>query len=326
MAFMRVEELRNGICEATHEIALYSAARGWLTEASWTDALPTRSTAKPLLLALSLDAVGMSADRFSSAELAVMSSSHNGEGRHRRLLLSLLASAGLDPSDLHLGTHPRIVPGEGLSVMTETPLSHNCSGKHVSSLLVQQGEGFNGSYLDPSRPLFTYIQKRLEEAVGRQVALVVDGCGYPTPCLSVPELAAVYACPGDVSAQLPAILDSMLEAPWAVAGARRLTSELLARGIWAKEGFTGLFVFRLPGREQDVLIAKALSGSDTAVETAVHAFVRTCDPSMPVRSAAHIYPDEVIRNDLDEAVGVQRVNSTLAELRPTLPAAGPADE
>jgi L-asparaginase II len=303
---MFVTEYRNGVGEAIHEVAVYSNQRGWLTATTWDLPMPTRSTAKPLLLALSFDFVGLPLTRFSVAQLAIMCSSHNGERRHRTLLLSLMAEHGVSVGDLRLGHHERIVPEDDRASLTQTPLEHNCSGKHVSSLIVSQYEDFEGDYLDPERPLFAHLQKRLSETLDREVTLLVDGCGYPTPALTAAELALLYAQPALLSQSLPRVLDAMLQAPWAVGGARRLSSELLARGIWAKEGFTGLFVVRLG---EEVLVVKASSGSDAAVEAAVHALVQAELEHLPNRSEMSLVPDEYIRNDLGTIVGLQTVDS-----------------
>ena len=307
---LSVRECRNGITEADHPVCVASSDEGWLTDIIWAEPMPVRSTGKPILLALSFESVGLDLNDFTPAEIAIMSASHNGELRHRNVLHSILERAGLAPTDLHIGRHLEIVQADSRPGYTETRLSHNCSGKHVASLLVLAKEEFAGTYLDPTRPLFGYIKLRLSEVLDRDVSFVTDGCGYPTPCLTLPELAKVYAKPEMLSKNLPTVMEAMLGCPWAVAGARRLTTDLLARGMWTKEGYKGLSVFR-PKADGRVFALKCLSGSDSAGESALYALARQVEPGLPERSDAGIYPDEIIRTDTGTPVGRVEVYSTL---------------
>src|SRR5262245_43564100 len=86
-------------------------------------AIPLRSTAKPFFLGALLKTV-LQSESFTLPELAVMSSSHNGEPQHVTVITELLTRYGLSPEHVRCGIHTK-----WREWSINSPLGNNCSGK-----------------------------------------------------------------------------------------------------------------------------------------------------------------------------------------------------
>jgi L-asparaginase II len=194
----------------------------------------------------------------SSEELAIGAGSHNGEDGHRELAASMLAAAGLGPSDL--GCPPALPMHEatraGWLVEHREPdrLAMNCSGKHAAMLAACVAAGWpTAGYLEPDHPLQVAIEARLAEASGEPVtAVVVDGCGAPQHALSLTGLARGVVSLVEAPSGSPgrSVADAMRAHPWLVAGTGREDTELMQGipGLLVKGGADGVHVAALPGR------------------------------------------------------------------------------
>ncbi|HWH08242.1 MAG TPA: asparaginase, partial [Candidatus Thermoplasmatota archaeon] len=166
--------------------------RGSLVRAAGDPDLATflRSSAKPFQ-ALPLVTTG-AADRFglTEAELALACASHMGERAHVRTAAAMLAKAGLDEAALGCGAHP-----PRSREAAQTPLCHNCSGKHAGLLLLQTHLGGDAAdYLDPASPAQAAVRAAVEEVAGVSgLPWGVDGCGAPIAAMPLRVAARTFA-------------------------------------------------------------------------------------------------------------------------------------
>jgi L-asparaginase II len=213
-----------------------------------------RSAAKPFQAMPLLEAGGESAFCLSSAEIAVMCSSHGGEPAHVRAVARLLAKGGFTARDLRCGAHlPMHEPSARALLrrgVAPTSLHNNCSGKHAGLLLACRLYGFPvRGYDEPSHSIQREVLARLSAWTGvpaGRIRIAVDGCSLPVFYLPLAALARGYARlvsreSGPVAAR---IVRAMWERPSMMAGRRRFTTEFLiaGRGRWVgKEGAEGVY-------------------------------------------------------------------------------------
>lgn len=232
----------------------------------------TRSAVKALQ-ALPLVAMGLLEVRgLDDRHLAVICGSHSGESRHRELVREILSAAGFSERDLGCGYHR---PFDGAAAreqiredLPDSPLYHNCSGKHAGMLLLDLAHGGKGvDYLDPDAAGQRLIRGVLKAFSGGEAPEVgIDGCNAPSFRLSLGGLARAFAHlaagtlpPGlprpdlDWQRALDRVVAAQLEYSELVGGRRkRLDSALIAAGaggILAKSGAEGVeaLALRAPG-------------------------------------------------------------------------------
>jgi len=211
-----------------------------------------RSSNKPFQAATSLACGAPLAGR----TLALAAASHSGEPEHVRLVLDVLAAAGLTeedlgcPADLPLDQAARdaVVTAGGAAARRYM----NCSGKHAGMLAACVAAGWDtGSYVDPGHPLQQAIAARVTALAAEPPAAVgVDGCGAPLFALSLAGLARAFgrinaAAPGSPEATVAA---AMREHPWMVAGTGRDDTVLMRAypGLLVKGGAEGVHCAALP--------------------------------------------------------------------------------
>jgi L-asparaginase II len=261
------ESLHRGAWVLTDAAGRVLASRGEPSAPIWSRSAVKAFQALPIVALGLLDELGL-----GDEHLAVICGSHGGEARHRRLVGEILAAAGLDESHLDCGYHR---PFDGVTAreqiregLSDSPLYHNCSGKHAGMLLLQRALGGElGDYLDPSAPGQALVQDCLTAfAGGAKIAVGIEGCNSPSYRLPLAALARAFAglAAGDPPVGLP-----RPELPWAAALARvtaaqaahpeliggrrrRLDTELIRAGggeLLAKSGAEGvqIMAFRQAG-------------------------------------------------------------------------------
>jgi L-asparaginase II len=216
-----------------------------------------RSSAKPLQAAVSLGRIGEE-ERIGDREVAVMASSHTGEGVHVEAVRGILGATGLGEEALRcppaLPAHPeeiREVPGPA-------PVFHNCSGKHAGMLLacVRSGEDTR-TYLQEDHPLQRAVLEAITAACGGPPeATGVDGCGLPVHAYPLQALATLFARFGDPRRALGSdlgdragrVADSMRGEPYLASGRGRIDGAVMkaAPGLLVKNGAEGLACAMLP--------------------------------------------------------------------------------
>ena len=237
------EVVRSGYVEGTHCGHVLAVRADGSTALALGDVdrpIFPRSSNKPLQAAAMLGLGWQPAD---DLELAVATSSHNGEPGHlkvvRRLLGDLTLQCPALPPVSEQAWHAILRAGG-----EATPLTMNCSGKHAAMLRTCVANGWPvDSYLDPAHPLQLALKAALEAMAGEKVEHVaVDGCGAPQHGLSLRGVVRAYA------GLDPRVRRAMSENPWYVGGTGRDVTRLMEGlpGLVAKDGAEGMFAARLP--------------------------------------------------------------------------------
>ena len=249
------EVVRSGFVEGGHRGSLVALAADGsrLLERGEPDApVFPRSSNKPLqavgLLELGLDLDG--------ELLALAAASHSGESFHLDGVRRVLASAGLDESDLQTPPDLPVDEVEKLAYVaaggTASPLVMNCSGKHAAMLATCVANDWpTDTYRDPGHPLQQSLRETVERLAGEKSAAVgVDGCGAPLFALSLTGLARAFAAVATATAGTPEhrVASAIRRHPEWLGGTRRDVTALVAGvpGLVAKDGAEGVYAAALP--------------------------------------------------------------------------------
>jgi L-asparaginase II len=188
--------------------------------------------------AMSMDDASIPLDR-----IALAAASHNGTPLHVDVAQRWQPSAS--DNDLLLPPCPPLGPEPGQD-RTPSRWTHPCSGKHAALLHSCLVHGWDGAtYTSTGHP----FHERLIETLRRDLhesALdfdwAVDGCGLPTPRLTVRQLARLFAA-WAADRHRDRLWEAFAAHPQLVGGEGRLDSALITEGAgaWvAKEGADGL--------------------------------------------------------------------------------------
>jgi len=222
---LEVQLLREGILESTHKVtAVITDHRGRLLSQAGNGEMSTfiRSALKPFQ-ALAVTSTG-TLERFglSDRDLAIMCGSHQGTVEQSRQVFHILWRCDIDPTALQCPTP------EG----QDSPLQHNCSGKHAGMLAVSQQRYFPlETYLHRSHPVQKLIISKVSELLGMPAEEFIrarDDCGAPTYSMPMIQMARLYAqlASGD-NLDLERILRAMTHHPRMVAGEGAFDTELM---------------------------------------------------------------------------------------------------
>jgi L-asparaginase II len=158
-----------------------------------------RSSAKPIQVLPFVES--SAADHFgiSDRELAIMCASHHGTDEHVTVIQAIQARLGISAGDLLCGMHTPADKATAermlLNHEENTPLRHNCSGKHTGMMAAAL---FNNlpiaDYINPNHPIQQTIIKVFSEMTGvpvAEMAFGIDGCSAPV--FAVPMRSAAWA-------------------------------------------------------------------------------------------------------------------------------------
>ena len=232
---------RGSIAESHHRVhAVVCDGRGRVLMAAGEAGYETfiRSALKPFQ-ALPFVSSG-AADQMDVGDrgLAISSASHSGSTMHAREAFKLLWKAELESAQLQCPT-----PEWG-----DSPLQHNCSGKHAAFLATCRKMGWPlENYLESDHPLQEEIQRRVAELLGlppQELLAARDDCGAPTLRLQLAQMALLFAHLGaSCHAELEQMSRAMLTHPDLVAGEGRFDTELMSRShgqVLSKGGAEGV--------------------------------------------------------------------------------------
>ncbi len=187
---LEIQLLREGIVEATHKAhAVACDERGRVLASAGDPEFGSfiRSALKPFQ-ALAVISTG-TLDHFhlTDRDLAVICSSHKGNIEQKRQAFNVLWRCDVDPTALQCPTPSG----------KDTPLAHNCSGKHAGMLAVckQRGWSLDG-YLQRSHPVQKLVISQLSELLGMPADEFIcahDDCGVPTYLMQLSQMATLYA-------------------------------------------------------------------------------------------------------------------------------------
>ena len=232
---------RGCIAESVHRVhAVVCDGRGRVLMSAGEAGLQTfiRSALKPFQALPFLSSGAAAAMDAGERGLAISCASHSGSRGHAREAFKLLWKAELEASHLQCP-----VP-----LGSESPLQHNCSGKHAAFLATSRKMAWPlDSYLQSDHPLQVEINRRVAELLGlpaEELVAARDDCGAPTLRLQLAQMALLYAHLGaSRHAELEQISRAMLAHPDLVAGDGRFDTELMRRShgqVLSKGGAEGV--------------------------------------------------------------------------------------
>lgn len=263
-ASLEVRLLREGIVESTHNVqAVVCDNRGRVLSVAGNAQTTAfiRSALKPFQ-ALAVTTTG-TLERFdlTDRDLAIICSSHRGTIEQTRQAFNILWRCDVDTSALQCP----IPPGK------QSPLEHNCSGKHAGMLAVCKQRHFPlETYLKRNHPVQELILDKVAELLRMPAAefiAVRDDCGAPTYLMELGQMATLYAilASGD-SVDMERIVRAMVAHPTMVAGPGEFDTELmsLTEGeIVSKSGAEGVQCIGRVGEGMGLSI-KVLDGARRA--------------------------------------------------------------
>ena len=245
------EVVRSGYVEGTHHgsvVALRPDGSVALAVGDLERPVFPRSSNKPLQAVSLLDAGWQPG---SEEQLALATSSHNGEPGHLAVVREILGELGVEA----LGT-PAMPPLDEPSWYAivraggeATPLTMNCSGKHAAMLRTCATNGWDvASYLSVDHPVQRACLQGIERLAGEPVRHVaVDGCGAPQHALTLPGLARAFTSLVLGGPHERRTADAMRSHPWLVGGTGRDVTQLMegVPGLVAKDGAEGVYAAAL---------------------------------------------------------------------------------
>jgi L-asparaginase len=181
-----------------------------------------RSTLKPFQ-ALAVTTTG-TLERFglSDRDLAIICSSHQGTLEQARQVFNILWRSDLDPLALQCPT----------PIGKQSPLQHNCSGKHAGMLAVcQQCNWPVQTYLQKNHPVQRLILGKLAELLripAEEIICAHDDCGAPTYLMQLEQLATLFAqLSSGSNLDMERIVRAMTHHPTLVGGEGTFDTELM---------------------------------------------------------------------------------------------------
>ena len=192
--------------------------------------------------------------------LALVCASHDGCPEHVAGVRELLDRGGRSEGDLANTPAMPINEAAASDVVRggggPAAILHNCSGKHAGMVVVASGNGWSlDRYLDPQHPLQVAIIDHVETVAGAVRHVGIDGCGAPTPVVSLLGLARAMR---ELAVSRHPAYQAMVEHPELVGGHTRDVTRLMRAvpGLMAKDGAEGVYVAALPdGRTVALKIA-----------------------------------------------------------------------
>lgn len=257
-----VRVTRGGRPESSHRVHAVLVGRETGEELRWgdPDALAFwRSSMKPFQALPAVEDGALEAAGLGGAAVALACASHAGTPHHLDGVRRMLDAAGLDEGQLACGPHPPFSDDAARAVLRSgrafTPLHNNCSGKHAAMLALARHRGWpTDGYRRPDHP----VQRRIRAELTRWLdvdpeglAWGTDGCGVPTPRLSLRQMARAYARLVRARGAAGRVVEAMTVHPELVSGPGRAVTRIMeATGgrILAKDGAEG--VLCLGGREE----------------------------------------------------------------------------
>ncbi len=244
-----VHVTRGGFVESAHRATLVATTPDGgtpLRHGRVGDPVLPRSSLKPAQ-ALAMVRAGLD---LPPELLALVCSSHSGEGRHLDGVRQILATVGLDIGALR--TTPSLPLGELeharwlAAGRAPEAVAMDCSGKHAGMLATCQVNGWSlEDYLDPDHPLQKTIRETVHWSVGPVSHVTVDGCG--APLFAVP-LDGLARCFGTLAAAAPdtpegRVGHAMRTAPGMVGGSGRDVTAFMEAvpGLIAKDGAEAVY-------------------------------------------------------------------------------------
>lgn len=261
---LEIQLLREGIVESTHKAhAVVCDSRGRVLANAGDPEFGSfiRSALKPFQ-ALSITSTG-TLDQFklTDKDLAIICSSHQGQIEQVRQAFNILWRCDVEPTALQCPT----------PTGKNTPLAHNCSGKHAGMLAVckQRGWSLDG-YAQRSHPVQKLIIAQVAELLGMppdEFICAHDNCGAPTYFMQLNQMATLFAkLASGERLDMERITRAMTSYPELISGPQGFDTRLMALtegGLVSKSGAEGIQCIGRVGEGMGVAI-KVADGSKRA--------------------------------------------------------------
>ncbi len=275
-----------------------------------------RSSMKPLqVLPVVRDGV-LGRLGFGDEALALACASHHGTPRHLGIVQSVMDAVELTPEMFVCGPHRPFDDGAARGMDREGRLPgrihNNCSGQHAALLALCVVRGWPvAGYHEPAHPLQGAIRREVSAWLGEDCGRLpwgTDGCGLPTPALSLRDMARVFAALGaSTDASVRSVVAAMTTHPKLVSGPTALSANLMRASdgrILAKEGAEGVFCLSSAAGEWGAAF-KVLDGATRPLGPAVtHALARLSLLSPEEIARLESFARPVVRNTCGNEVGV----------------------
>ena len=246
-----------------------------------------RSAIKPLQATVLIDSGAADHFGLGDREIALACASHSGEPKHVSLISRWLDRIGLDASALECGAQApsdRDSRSELIrSNSAPTPVHNNCSGKHAGFLTVAQHLRCPTSgYIGIGHPVQRAVLQALQKLTGESLDTpppAVDGCGIPTPGISLFGIATGFAKLASCSFKsAPRIIEAMQRHPDLIGGSNRFctaVAESTKGCVLVKVGAEGVYAGMILGRRGSAFALKIDDGSRIAAEVAAGSLIGT---------------------------------------------------
>jgi len=227
---------RGGNIEGRHEVYAVAIDEGGQIIFSAGDpdyVTCIRSSLKPFQASASILAGATDAAGFTTAEIALMCASHNGEDIHVNTAKGMATKLACDSSSYECGSHaPYDKDARKQSRESGfTPFHNNCSGKHSGMLALAKHLGADQKgYVNYDHPVQQSIFEQLRRLTGKtDFPHGIDGCSAPTPFLSLMEIALLFQTLGSGKyPELNTAYDAMKTHPYLVAGRERFDTDFIS--------------------------------------------------------------------------------------------------
>ena len=275
-----------------------------------------RSSLKPFQAVVSVQNGAVDSAGFSEEELAIMCASHNGEEIHVKTVRKMLDKLKFNEDDLYCGSHePYDVETSHNLIKDDTFIGsvyNNCSGKHAGMLALAKHLNADAkNYIKNDHPVQKTIFEQIQRYTGLdQLSTGIDGCGAPTPFLTLSIIASLYQklASGNYP-ELDRIYNAMAQNSYMVAGRERFDTDFISamkgRAI-CKVGGEAVRGFGIRKSDGSVLgcAIKVLDGNMRALHPASMAFLnklKLLDPEENLAMSQYHKP--ILKNHLNIEVG-----------------------
>lgn len=247
-----------------------------------------RSSMKPFQALPLVEEGTLEAYGFGEPELALCCASHHGTPEHLARARAMLDRLGLAAEELTCGPHLPFDQNAARELLRSGGepgrLHNNCSGKHAGMLALALHQGWETrGYAEFGHP----VQRRIRRGLARwldvdpeAVSWASDGCGVPTPFLSLRQMARAYARLGRAVSEArgpSAVVAAMTSWPNLVGGSEALSTRLMQATdgrLVAKEGAEGVFCVAAPGAGWGAAV-KVADGTKRALAPALVGMLAT---------------------------------------------------
>ena len=228
-------------------------------------------------------------NNFTSEELALMCSSHQGEEFHIKLANSMLDKLGFNDTDYECGIHaPADVSSRHELIKNEgklTSFHNNCSGKQAGMLaLAKYLSKDSKNYINPDHIAQKTIYAALQEySEIKDIPMEVDGCSAPTAFFTLETIAKMFQkLSTNEYPELVSVFNAMISHPYNVAGKGHFDTKFItalngnAVTKGGGESIRGIALKNRDGKNLGIAL-KVLDGSPRAMPTGVFTLLEHLD-------------------------------------------------